>query len=304
MIEQSEDSGIGERERLDMLLVRRGLAGSRSRAKEMILAGAVYVDGRKACKAGILCQREDADIQVLGQELLYVSRGGLKLEKALREWHLGLEGKVCMDIGASTGGFTDCMLQNGAVRVYALDVGRNQLAEKLRNDKRVVSMEQKNFRYMTEEEIPEEPEFAGADVSFISLTKILIPAMKILKIGGQMVCLVKPQFEAGRGKVGKNGVVKEPGVHRQVLGRIVDYADLIGFEVLHLGYSPIRGPEGNIEYLLHLEKREREKDRGTPSESEAKAALEELWQERRGVSGSSLWAGLIDKTVEEAHGSL
>ena len=181
MRKQSQGTEEGARERLDMLLVARGLAGSRSRAKEMILAGEVYVDGRKVCKAGTFCEAEGADIRVLGQELRYVSRGGLKLEKALREWQIGLEDKICMDIGASTGGFTDCMLQNGAARVYALDVGRNQLAEKLKNDKRVVCMEQKNFRYMTQEELPEEPEFVSADVSFISLLKVIPPNLKFMK---------------------------------------------------------------------------------------------------------------------------
>lgn len=254
MRKQSQGTEEGARERLDMLLVARGLAGSRSRAKEMILAGEVYVDGRKVCKAGTFCEAEGADIRVLGQELRYVSRGGLKLEKALREWQIGLEDKICMDIGASTGGFTDCMLQNGAARVYALDVGRNQLAEKLKNDKRVVCMEQKNFRYMTQEELPEEPEFVSADVSFISLTKILIPAIKLMKSGGQLVCLVKPQFEAGREKVGKKGVVRDPAVHREVLERFLENAEASGFAVRGLSYSPVRGPEGNIEYLGWLER--------------------------------------------------
>mgnify|MGYP001024845097 FL=1 len=304
MRKQSQGTEEGAKERLDMLLVARGLAGSRSRAKEMILAGEVYVDGRKVCKAGTFCEAEGADIRVLGQELRYVSRGGLKLEKALREWQIGLEDKICMDIGASTGGFTDCMLQNGAARVYALDVGRNQLAEKLKNDKRVVCMEQKNFRYMTQEELPEEPEFVSADVSFISLTKILIPAIKLMKSGGQLVCLVKPQFEAGRGKVGKNGVVKDAATHRQVLGRVVDYADLIGFQVAHLTFSPIRGPEGNIEYLLHLEKGEQTKEIGALLEREAQAALEELCREGGGLSCGPFWERLIKAVVVEAHNNL
>lgn len=296
--------GNSERQRLDMLLVSRGLAVSRSRARDMILAGEVYVDGQKAYKAGMLCRADGSGIQICGSQLRYVSRGGLKLEKALREWQLGLEGRVCMDIGASTGGFTDCMLQNGAARVYALDVGRNQLAEKLRNDERVICMEQKNFRYMTGEELPEKAKFAGADVSFISLTKILLPAGRLLSDAGEMVCLVKPQFEAGRGRVGKNGVVKDPAVHRQVLGRMIDYAELMGFRAMHLGFSPIRGPEGNIEYLMHLEKRSWTEHRRELSECEAEAALQEAVRERRGLSCSPFWRGLIAETVEEAHGSL
>ena len=285
------------KERLDVILVNRGYAGSRARAKEMILAGDVYVDGQKACKAGALYEKDTPEIQILGRQLTYVSRGGLKLEKAVEEWGLKLEGMVCMDIGASTGGFTDCMLQHGAVKVYSVDVGRDQLAEKLRRDERVICMEQTNFRYMTRADIQEEPDFAGADVSFISLTKVLIPARNLLKRGGHMVCLVKPQFEAGRGRVGKNGVVKDPGIHREVIGRIVEYAEIIGFRVLHLGFSPIRGPEGNIEYLLHLEKKEQAEPL---SEEEALNAAAELWKERSGLSHTPIWGKRIAEAVDAA----
>lgn len=235
------------KERLDVILVNQGYAPSREKAKAIIMSGTVYVDGQKEDKAGTFFDEGKISLEVRGSSLKYVSRGGLKLEKAVGIWQLGLKGKVCMDIGASTGGFTDCMLQNGAARVYSVDVGHGQLAWKLRNDERVVCMEQTNFRYVTREDIPEELDFASVDVSFISLTKILIPARNLLKCGGQMVCLIKPQFEAGKGKVGKNGVVREPEIHREVIAKTVDYAACIGFTVLHLDYSPIKGPEGNIE---------------------------------------------------------
>ena len=242
------------KERLDVLLVKKGLAPSREKAKAVIMAGSVYVDGQKEDKAGSVFDEESAQIEVRGHVLPYVSRGGLKLEKALKVFPITLTDKICMDIGASTGGFTDCMLQNGAAKVYSVDVGYGQLDWKLRQDDRVVCMEKTNFRYMTPEDIPEVLDFASVDVSFISLDKILTPAYALLKEQGEMVALIKPQFEAGREKVGKKGVVRDPKVHEEVISRIVRHADEVSFEVLDLSYSPIRGPEGNIEYLIHLRK--------------------------------------------------
>lgn len=242
------------KERLDVLLVKKGLAPSREKAKAVIMAGSVYVDGQKEDKAGSVFDEESAQIEVRGHVLPYVSRGGLKLEKALKVFPITLTNKICMDIGASTGGFTDCMLQNGAVKVYSVDVGYGQLDWKLRQDERVVCMEKTNFRYMTPEDIPDVLDFASVDVSFISLDKILTPAYVLLREQGEMVALIKPQFEAGREKVGKKGVVRDPKVHEEVISRIVRHADEVSFEVLDLSYSPIRGPEGNIEYLIHLRK--------------------------------------------------
>lgn len=242
------------KERLDVLLVKKGLAPSREKAKAVIMAGSVYVDGQKEDKAGSVFDEESAQIEVRGHALPYVSRGGLKLEKALKVFTITLTDKICMDIGASTGGFTDCMLQNGAAKVYSVDVGYGQLDWKLRQDDRVVCMEKTNFRYMTPEDIPDVLDFASVDVSFISLDKILTPAYALLKEQGEMVALIKPQFEAGREKVGKKGVVRDPKVHEEVISRVVRHADEVSFEVLDLSYSPIRGPEGNIEYLIHLKK--------------------------------------------------
>lgn len=242
------------KERLDVLLVKKGLAPSREKAKAVIMAGSVYVDGQKEDKAGSVFDEESAQIEVRGHALPYVSRGGLKLEKALKVFPITLTDKICMDIGASTGGFTDCMLQNGAAKVYSVDVGYGQLDWKLRQDDRVVCMEKTNFRYMTPEDIPDVLDFASVDVSFISLDKILNPAYALLEEQGEMVALIKPQFEAGREKVGKKGVVRDPKVHEEVISRIVRHADEVSFEVLDLSYSPIRGPEGNIEYLIHLRK--------------------------------------------------
>ena len=242
------------KERLDVLLVKKGLAPSREKAKAVIMAGSVYVDGQKEDKAGSVFDEESAQIEVRGHALPYVSRGGLKLEKALQVFPITLTDKICMDIGASTGGFTDCMLQNGAAKVYSVDVGYGQLDWKLRQDERVVCMEKTNFRYMTPGDIPDVLDFASVDVSFISLDKILTPAYALLKEQGEMVALIKPQFEAGREKVGKKGVVRDPKVHEEVIAKIVRHADEVSFEVLDLSYSPIRGPEGNIEYLIHLKK--------------------------------------------------
>ena len=290
------------KERLDVILVKQGHAPSREKAKAIIMSGKVYVNGQKEDKAGTAFDESKIRLEVRGTTLKYVSRGGLKLEKAMEAWQLSLEGRVCMDIGASTGGFTDCMLQNGASRVYSVDVGHGQLAWKLRNDQRVVCMEQTNFRYMKPEDIGEQLDFASVDVSFISLTKILIPARNLLKTGGEMVCLVKPQFEAGREKVGKNGVVREPEVHREVIERMVDYAHSIGFTVLHLEYSPIRGPEGNIEYLLHLGKeKEPERDGAELTEQEAEQGLREIVAAGSGLSRQEDWQQVIRETVERSH---
>lgn len=243
------------KERLDILMVQRNLAVSREKAKAIIMSGNVFVDGQREDKAGSMF-KETAQIEVKGSTLKYVSRGGLKLEKAMSHFDLSLEGKVCMDVGSSTGGFTDCMLQNGAVKVYAVDVGHGQLDWKLRQDERVVCMEKTNIRYVTPENIEEPAEFASIDVSFISLTKVLLPVRNLLTEDGEIVCLIKPQFEAGREKVGKKGVVRDGKVHEEVIHKVLAYAQSISFEALHLEFSPIKGPEGNIEYLLHLKKRE------------------------------------------------
>lgn len=221
----------------------------------MIMEGNVFVENQREDKAGATFDTE-AEITVKGNTLKYVSRGGLKLEKAMTHFGITLEGKVCMDIGASTGGFTDCMLQNGAVKVYSVDVGYGQFAWKLRQDPRVVCMEKTNIRYVTPADIDDVLDFASVDVSFISLTKVLIPARELLRDGGEMVCLIKPQFEAGREKVGKKGVVRDKAVHEEVIERIIEFASQNGFFVKNLEYSPIKGPEGNIEYLVYIRKDE------------------------------------------------
>ena len=238
--------------RLDVLLVERGLQESRQKAQAAIMSGEVFVAGARVDKPGTAVP-EDAEIEVRGG-LAYVSRGGLKLEKAMSAFPIDLTGAVCADIGASTGGFTDCMLQKGAARVYAVDVGYGQLAWKLRSDPRVVCLERTNARYLTAEQIPEMLDFASIDVSFISL-KLIFPALReLLKDGGHIACLIKPQFEAGREKVGKKGVVRDPAVHREVLEHFLEHAKENHLSVLGITYSPIRGPEGNIEYLGYLEK--------------------------------------------------
>ena len=242
------------KERLDVLLTERGFFDSREKAKAVIMAGEVFVNGQREDKAGSKFDRE-AEIEVKGKVLKYVSRGGLKLEKAVEVYGLDFTDKVCIDIGSSTGGFTDCMLQNGAVKVYAIDVGTNQLAWKLREDKRVVSMEKTNIRYVTEDQIPDKADFASVDVSFISLTKALPAAVNLLKDEAEMVCLIKPQFEAGREKVGKKGVVRDFAVHKEVIELVVDFAVGLNFLVKGLTFSPVKGPEGNIEYLLYMQKR-------------------------------------------------
>lgn len=290
------------KERLDVILVNQGYAPSREKAKAIIMSGNVYVNGQKEDKAGTGFDVSKIKLEVRGSTLKYVSRGGLKLEKAMEVWNFNLTDCVCMDIGASTGGFTDCMLQNGAVKVYAVDTGRGQLAWKLRNDERVVCMEQTNFRYLTREEIQDDLDFASVDVSFISLTKILIPARKLLKEKGQMVCLIKPQFEAGREKVGKNGVVREPEIHEEVIRKIIDYADSVGFEVLHLDYSPIKGPEGNIEYLVHIRKKDViPQEILQLTEHEAEERLKVIIEEKSGLSCREDWGQLIRQIVEHSH---
>lgn len=241
------------KERLDVLLVQRGLAPSREKAKVMIMEGNVFVRGQREDKAGTFFD-DKAAIEVRGNTLKYVSRGGLKLEKAVEHFGIRLEGKICMDIGASTGGFTDCMLQNGAQKVYAVDVGYGQFAWKLRQDSRVVCMEKTNIRYVASEDIDDVLDFASVDVSFISLTKVLPAAWNLLAAQGEMVCLIKPQFEAGREKVGKKGVVRDAGVHKEVIEKILVFAKEIGFGIKDLDFSPIKGPEGNIEYLVYIQK--------------------------------------------------
>lgn len=242
------------KERLDVMLVNRGLATSREKAKAIIMSGIVFVDGQREDKAGSTFD-EKVNIEIKGATLKYVSRGGLKLEKAMSHFDLSLDGKVCMDVGSSTGGFTDCMLQNGAIKVYAVDVGHGQLDWKLRNDERVVCMEKTNIRYVTPDQIDEAPSFVSIDVSFISLTKVLGPVKELMTEDGEIVCLIKPQFEAGREKVGKKGVVRDRKVHEEVIHMVMDYASSIGFVLCNLEFSPIKGPEGNIEYLLYLSRK-------------------------------------------------
>ena len=267
------------KKRLDVLLVERGLATSREKAKAMIMAGEVLVDNEREDKAGSMFP-EEVEIVLKGKPLPYVSRGGLKLEKAMKNFNLTLDGKVCMDVGASTGGFTDCMLQNGAVKVYSVDVGHGQLDWKLRNDPRVVCMERTNIRYVVTEDIEERPSFVSIDVSFISLTKVLLPVRNLMEENGEIAALIKPQFEAGREKVGKKGVVRDPKVHEEVIEKVRDYAMSIFMEPCHLSFSPIKGPEGNIEYLLHLKKH--------PEGTEVPVSLD--------VS--------VEDVVKEAHGQL
>lgn len=294
------------KERLDVILVKRGLAESREKAKAVLMAGNVFVNGQREDKPGTTFDESKIEqIEVKGSSLKYVSRGGLKLEKAMQQFPITLKEKVCMDIGASTGGFTDCMLQNGASRVFSIDVGHGQLAWKLRQDERVVCMEKTNFRYVTGEEIGEEIDFGSVDVSFISLTKILIPARNLLRQAGQMVCLIKPQFEAGRDKVGKKGVVREPQIHEEVIHKVLDYADLIGFCVRGLTFSPVKGPEGNIEYLVWLEKKEEiPADVLALTEADAEEKLRQVMADKSGVSWAEEMQKLIAGTVKDAHATL
>lgn len=247
------------KERLDVLLVKRNLAESREKAKAYIMAGNVFVDGQREDKAGSSFE-ETVQIEVKGLSMKYVSRGGFKLEKAVDEFGVCLNGKTCMDVGSSTGGFTDCMLQNGAVKVFAIDVGTNQLAWKLRTDERVVSMEKTNIRYVTPEDIGQQVDFVSIDVAFISLSKVLGPVYELMAENAEIVCLIKPQFEAGREKVGKKGVVRDRKVHEEVIVAVTTMAAGCGFELLNLDYSPIKGPEGNIEYLLYARKNAKEQE--------------------------------------------
>lgn len=248
---------MSDKERLDVILVEKGFFESREKAKASIMAGVVFVDEQKVDKAGEMIS-PNSNIEVRGNICPYVSRGGLKLEKAMKEFNIDLKDKVCMDIGASTGGFTDCMLQNGAKKVFSVDVGYGQFAWKLRQDQRVVCMERTNIRYVTKEEIGEELDFASIDVSFISLTKVLPVAFSLTKESGEVVALIKPQFEAGREQVGKKGVVRDSNVHKEVIRKVIDFSNSIGFGVKGLSFSPIKGPEGNIEFLVYLYKGENE----------------------------------------------
>lgn len=269
-----------EKERLDVLLVNRGMVESREKAKAVIMTGNVFVNEQREDKAG---QKFPVDvyIEIRGKKLKFVSRGGYKLEKALQVFPITLTDLTCMDVGASTGGFTDCMLQNGAKFVYSIDVGTNQLAWKLRQDERVRSMEKTNIRYVTPEDVGEPVDFVSIDVAFISLTKVLEPIWHLMKDEAQMVCLIKPQFEAGREKVGKKGVVRDLAVHKEVMEHVISYAKSLGFVIKGLDFSPIRGPEGNIEYLLHIQK----------MENGAATFSEEEWNE---------WQKTMDETIEAA----
>lgn len=295
-----------DKERLDVLLVNRGLAPSREKAKALIMAGDVFVNGQREDKPGTTFEEAKiTSLEVKGAQLPYVSRGGLKLEKAVKNFGFSLEGKVCMDIGASTGGFTDCMLQNGAAKVYSVDVGHGQLDWKLRSDDRVVCMEKTNFRYMVRDDIEDDLDFASCDVSFISLTKILLPARRLLKDGAEMVCLIKPQFEAGKEKVGKKGVVRDPEVHSEVVHRIFDFMGIAGFEVLHLDFSPIKGPEGNIEYLIHIRKdASRNAEVEGLSEADGEKKLAEIQADKSGISFEEENNKLIEDAVLRAAAEL
>lgn len=293
------------KERLDLLLVRQKLAPSREKAKAIIMTGNVFVNGQREDKAGAVFEEDKIRIEVKGNEQKYVSRGGLKLEKAMTEFPIDLTDRICMDIGASTGGFTDCMLQNGAKKVYSVDVGHGQLAWKLRTDERVVCMEKTNFRYVQPQDIPDRIDFASVDVSFISLTKILIPARNLLRENAGIVCLIKPQFEAGREKVGKKGVVRDPAIHEEVIRKIMVYADLIGFAISGLTFSPIKGPEGNIEYLLFLEKR-KEPDSAMLqlTEKETEESLRERLMQRGDANPAACAKADLAAVVKEAHALL
>lgn len=267
---------MSEKLRLDVAVYERGFAETREKAKAMIMAGSVYLNGQKALKGGVNIKETDV-IEVRGAVNPFVSRGGLKLDKAMKSFGLDLTDCICMDIGASTGGFTDCMLTNGAKKVFAIDVGYGQLAWKLRCDERVVNLERTNFRYVTREQVPDEIDFASVDVSFISL-KLILPVMHtLLKNGGRSVCLIKPQFEAGKENIGKKGVVRDKSVHADVVRNITDFAAENGFKVLGVDFSPIKGPEGNIEYLMHIEKTDK---------------------------GEMLWEGSVEELVERSHENL
>ena len=293
------------KERLDVLLVKQGLAESREKAKAVIMSGNVFVDGQREDKAGATFDEEKVTITIKGNTLKYVSRGGLKLEKAIDNFGVNVKDAVCMDIGASTGGFTNCMLQNGATKVYSVDVGHGQLAWKLRNDERVVCMEKTNFRYLTREDITDDLDFASVDVSFISLTKILLPARKLLKDNGKMVCLIKPQFEAGKEKVGKKGVVREEKVHVEVIEKIFDFIDILDFSFRALDFSPIKGPEGNIEYLIYIEKKPGLGEKHIEdTENSVLQKLREVAENENGFSKEEENQKIILETVKAAHKTL
>lgn len=267
---------MSEKLRLDVAVYERGFAETREKAKAMIMAGSVYLNGQKALKGGVNIKETDV-IEVRGAVNPFVSRGGLKLDKAMKSFGLDLTDCICMDIGASTGGFTDCMLTNGAKKVFAIDVGYGQLAWKLRCDERVVNLERTNFRYVTREQVPDEIDFASVDVSFISL-KLILPVMHtLLKNGGRSVCLIKPQFEAGKENIGKKGVVRDKSVHADVVRNITDFAAENGFRVMGVDFSPIKGPEGNIEYLMYIEKTDK---------------------------GEMIWEGSVEELVERSHENL
>lgn len=265
------------KQRLDLLLVQQGLAETRTKAQALIMSGQVYVNNQKADKPGASFA-PDVELSLRGNACPYVSRGGLKLEKALKDFGLNPAGYVCSDSGASTGGFTDCLLQHGAAKVFAIDVGYGQLAWSLRSDPRVVTMERTNIRYVTPEDLGEPIDFSSIDVSFISLTKVLLPIYQYLTKDGEIVALIKPQFEAGREKVGKKGVVRERSTHEEVIRMVTDYAASIGFTVKDLTFSPIKGPEGNIEYLVHLKKTNGEEDRDVPSDEAIKRVVTEAFE--------------------------
>ena len=294
------------KERLDVLLVQRGLAVSREKAKAVIMAGSVLVNGQREDKAGTMID-EKTEITIKGNQLPYVSRGGLKLEKAMKSFGITLDGRVCMDVGASTGGFTDCMLQNGATKVYAVDVGHGQLDWKLRNDGRVVCMEKTNIRYVVPEDIQEAPLFVSIDVSFISLTKVLAPVRALMTDEGEIVCLIKPQFEAGREKVGKKGVVRDPAVHEEVIRKVIEYAAQIGLERLGLEYSQIKGPEGNIEYLLYLRKRADYEETAGPDTNPVSEEQGESGMKRKGPAknaSGTVAPDAVRAIVSAAHAAL
>ena len=295
---------MADKIRLDQAVFSAGYAESREKAKALIMAGVVYVNNQKADKPGDTIKSDDV-LEVRSNPLKYVSRGGLKLEKAINCYNLRLDNYVCADIGASTGGFTDCMLQNGAKKVYAIDVGYGQLAWKLRSDERVINLERTNFRYVTNEQIPEKLDFASVDVSFISLS-IIVPVMaNLMDFDATAVCLIKPQFEAGKDKVGKKGVVRERSVHEEVVRKILDYADSIGFEVMDLEYSPIKGPEGNIEYLMYIQKDAlRSEQLAELTEKDAEDALAEIISAKTGITYDKEWSAKIDMVVERAHSCL
>lgn len=288
------------KKRIDILLVEMGFFPSREQARSNIMAGNVFVDNQKVDKAGTAV-KIDSEIRVKGKQIPYVSRGGLKFEKALKVFDLDVEGKVCIDIGASTGGFTDCMLQNGARKVYSVDVGYGQLAWKLRQDERVVCMERQNIRYLDESLLEEKPEIASIDVSFISLRLVLPKAWELLSEEGKIVALIKPQFEAGRDKVGKKGVVREKSTHIEVIENVSKMAIKEGFRILDINYSPIKGPEGNIEYLIYLEKTKKDEELEFVDDEMVEKYILENNLIKNSENGYIGYSETIKNLVEESH---